>query len=102
MLCHATGKSETHFPIVYRYNLLMFFSLCCVSGLNLAWNNIINGVCVLANCSECCVMVARGLFFPHRNIALEDDYPLVGKSLKRPSGRFKEQGNNITVVMCRC
>ncbi len=30
MLCHATGNSETHFPIVYRYNLLMFFSPCCV------------------------------------------------------------------------
>ncbi len=26
MLCHATGNSETHFPIVYRYNLLMYFS----------------------------------------------------------------------------
>ena len=32
MLCHATGKSETHFPIVYRYNLLMFFSPCSVYG----------------------------------------------------------------------
>ena len=30
MLCHATGNSETHFPIVYRYNLLMFFSPFCV------------------------------------------------------------------------
>ena len=30
MLCHATGNSETHFPIVYRYNLLMFFSRFCV------------------------------------------------------------------------
>ncbi len=30
MLCNATGKSETHFPIVYRCNLLMFFRRCCV------------------------------------------------------------------------
>ena len=30
MLCHANGNSETHFPIVYRYNLLMYFSPCCV------------------------------------------------------------------------
>ena len=38
------------------------------------------------------------------NFATASDplYPLVGKSLKRPSGRFKEQGNNITVVMCGC
>ena len=66
MLCHATGNSETHFPIVYRYNLLMFFSPCCVCArvlrpiLNLAWNSITNGVYMLANCSECCVMLSRG------------------------------------------
>ena len=67
MLCNATGNSETHFPIVYRYNLLMFFSPCCVYGTTnfelrhgIAWNNITNGVYVLANCSECCVMLARG------------------------------------------
>ncbi len=29
MSCY-TGNSETHFPIVYGYNLLMFFSPCCV------------------------------------------------------------------------
>ena len=28
--------------------------------LNLAWNNITYGVYVLANCSECCVMLSRG------------------------------------------
>ena len=62
MLCHAIGNSETHFPIVYRYNLLMYFSPCCVYGtaMKLAWNSIINGVYVLANCSECCVMLSRG------------------------------------------
>ena len=27
--------------------------------LNLAWNNITNGVYMLANCSECCVMLSR-------------------------------------------
>ena len=54
MLCHATGNSETHFPIVYRYNLLMFFSQCCMVRpiLNLASNSITNGVYMLANCSE--------------------------------------------------
>ena len=44
MLCHATGNSETHFPIVYRYNLLMYFiahAVCLVRPiLNLAWNSI--------------------------------------------------------------
>ena len=59
----ATGNSETHFLIVYRYNLLMYFSPCAVCVLrpilNLAWNSITNGVYMLANCSECCVMLAR-------------------------------------------
>ncbi len=63
MLCHATGNSETHFPIVYRYNLLMYFiahSVCPLRPiLNLAWNSITNGVYVLANYSECCVMLSR-------------------------------------------
>ena len=63
MLCNANGNSYTHFPIVYRYNLLMFFSPCCVSGtanFELAWNSITNCVYMLANFSECCVMLARG------------------------------------------
>ena len=38
--------------IVYRYNLLMFFSPCVVRPiLNLACNSITNGVYMLANCS---------------------------------------------------
>ena len=50
MLCHANGNSETHFLIVYRYNLLMFlaYPVCMVRPiLNLAWNNITN--CVYAS-----------------------------------------------------
>ena len=42
MLCHATGKSETHFPIVYRYNLLMYFSPCCVPATK-RYNGLIMG-----------------------------------------------------------